>query len=205
MTKHDLDRKMHKRRTQIEALLLAAGRSSRFGEDKLLVEMTIKDKKCPLIDHVLHNWLQVFERVTLLVRADHVELHHYLKSSSNALRIRLAESQNAQLGMGHSIALGVKSTIYSDGWVIGLADMPFIPVNVIEAVYLALMNGSEIALPVRDKQRGHPVGFSKQYQQQLLSLTGDSGARSIVTKNLASVTRVPTQRCKDDPLATVQN
>ncbi len=67
----------------------------------------------------------------------------------------------------------------SAGWVIALADMPFVQAESIAAIVQALNNGAGIAVPTYQGRRGNPVGFSRQYLPQLLALTGDQGARSL--------------------------
>jgi molybdenum cofactor cytidylyltransferase len=75
------------------------------------------------------------------------------------------------------------------GWVIALADMPYVQPESIAAILTALQNGADIAVPVCQGRRGNPVGFSRRYLPQLLALTGDQGARALL--NMYPVTEVP--------------
>ena len=44
----------------------------------------------------------------------------------------------------------------------------------------ALERGAGIVAPLYRGQRGHPVGFSARYADELLGLSGDTGARDII-------------------------
>jgi len=51
-------------------------------------------------------------------------------------------------GIGSSIAVGVNATAAAGGWVVGLADMPFVSTDTIAAVRAAIENGAAIAAPI---------------------------------------------------------
>lgn len=98
--------------------------------------------------------------------------------------------------MGTSLAFGVGKSLASDGWVIMLADMPYIKRSTIELVATQLKkNNAEICAPYYRNQRGHPVSFSEKYKTELMNLQGESGARIIIENNQNNVTRID---C-DDP------
>jgi molybdenum cofactor cytidylyltransferase len=66
------------------------------------------------------------------------------------------------------------------GWVIALADMPFVQAESIAAIVRALDEGGGIVVPTYQGKRGNPVGFSCHYLPQLLALSGDQGARDLL-------------------------
>jgi molybdenum cofactor cytidylyltransferase len=88
--------------------------------------------------------------------------------------------------MSSSICCGIESANQllpnTTGWVLALADMPYIPAVIIKKVADAIIQGALIAAPEYKNQRGHPVGFSCQLLDELLTLTGDVGARSLIDK-----------------------
>ena len=94
--------------------------------------------------------------------------------------VRVVECARADEGMGASLACGVAAAADADGWVVALADMPWIAPGTIAAVADALRAGAEIAAPRWRGERGHPVGFARAYGPLLAALTGDEGARAIV-------------------------
>jgi molybdenum cofactor cytidylyltransferase len=93
---------------------------------------------------------------------------------------RVVECARADEGMGASLACGVAAAAGADGWIVALADMPWIAPGTINAVADALRAGAEIAAPCWRGERGHPVGFARAYEPLLVALTGDEGARAIV-------------------------
>ena len=88
--------------------------------------------------------------------------------------------RNANEGMGTSLAAGVRATSDAKGWVIALADMPFIRPETIRIVTKALQEGAAIVAPSFRGERGHPVGFALRFCEELSSLRGDNGAREFL-------------------------
>jgi len=86
-------------------------------------------------------------------------------------------------GLGETIAAGVAATREWDGWLIHLADMPFVPVDIFKQVAEAVQqNASQygIVQPCYQHKPGHPVGFSAGMRDALCALTGDKGARELL-------------------------
>jgi len=83
-------------------------------------------------------------------------------------------------GMGHSIARGVALSPDACGWLILPGDLPAVAPASLRAVAQALQALGGVVRPQIDGQWGHPVGFSAPWREQLLQLTGDSGAQSVV-------------------------
>jgi len=160
----------------IAGVLLAAGAGTRFGGDKLLFR---PPGKTPIGLTALRNLKAALPSIVAVVRPEHIELRQLLEGED----VRVIVCADAQLGMGHSLAAGVAAQPAADGWVIALADMPRIRPDTITAVARALEQGAEIVVPVLAGRRGHPVGFSCRFRDQLLALSGDTGAREIVAAN----------------------
>ena len=91
-------------------------------------------------------------------------------------------------GMGTSIAAGVRATQIDnpDGWLVALGDMPYLHVATIIALRDQLIAAGGIVIPEYRQQRGHPVGFGREYGASLIALQGDSGARSVISAALAT-------------------
>lgn len=83
-------------------------------------------------------------------------------------------------GMGHSIARGVALAPDTSGWLILPGDLPAISPTSLRAVADALQAHGGVVRPQFHGQWGHPVGFSAACKHQLLQLTGDTGAQSVV-------------------------
>jgi len=91
--------------------------------------------------------------------------------------------KNAGEGMGTSLAAGVRSAPDADGWVVALADMPFIRPDTIRTVAKVLKEGASIAAPSFQGKRGHPVGFARRFYEELSALRGDDGARQFLKQH----------------------
>lgn len=87
----------------------------------------------------------------------------------------------AERGMGHSIAAGVAERSGAPGWLILPADMPLVQPGTLLAVAGALEHHA-VAYAQHKGRRGHPVGFSSELYSELVLLTGDEGARRIVAR-----------------------
>jgi molybdenum cofactor cytidylyltransferase len=83
-------------------------------------------------------------------------------------------------GMAASLVCGVQQTADAAGWVIALADMPYLQASTIRSLTSALLQGADIAVPTCQGRRGNPVAFSRLHLPQLLALHGDQGARSVL-------------------------
>ncbi len=94
--------------------------------------------------------------------------------------IVLADAEAAR-GMAHSIAAGVASRADAPGWLVLPADMPLVQASTLLAVAEALP-GQAVVFAQHRGRRGHPVGFSAELFSDLLSLSGDEGARRLIAR-----------------------
>lgn len=171
------------------AILLAAGASRRFGTDnKLLARLPDGEWLAAAAARPL---LQVVGTVVAVLRPGTPELAGHLA----ALGCRVVEHANADSGMGTSLAAGIAATADCDGWLVALADMPYIRPQTVTRVADALRQGAAIARPQYQGQPGHPVGFASQFRDALLALDDDTGARNIIAAQRHLLQLIP---C-DDP------
>jgi molybdenum cofactor cytidylyltransferase len=157
----------------ITGILLAAGTSSRFGSDKLLHPM--KDG-LPMVLVTARHLRAVCEQAVAVVRPGSDRLASLLADAG----CEVVVNPEAGRGMGQSLAVGVRTAPRAQGWVVALADMPFIAVSTYRRVADALRGGSSIAAPCHNGHRGHPVGFARHWFEHLSRLEGDEGARAIL-------------------------
>jgi molybdenum cofactor cytidylyltransferase len=172
----------------IVGILLAAGRGTRFGGDKLLAQLASSSGlagECVGATACRHL-LAALPRVIAVVRPDDAEL----AAALGAAGARIVRCVDADDGMGASLACGVRATKDAGGWVVALADMPWIQPSTIARVAAAVADGAPVAAPFHRGTRGHPVGFSPACYAALAALTGDEGARSVVTAHHDSLARV---------------
>ncbi len=160
----------------IVGILLAAGQSSRFGSHKLL---HLLPNGTPMAVATLRNLAQGVDEVIAVVRPKDSELIALLSQEG----ARVIPCSNAEQGMGASLACGISAAREADGWLIALADMPYVPVEVVHALATQLKAGAAIVAPAYQGQRGHPVGFNCAFYPALSALTADQGARRILEHN----------------------
>jgi molybdenum cofactor cytidylyltransferase len=163
------------------AILLAAGASTRFGADKLLHPLL--PSGTPLALAALNNLTAAMSRVIAVVRPESEQLSRLLSAGG----AEIVTCENAESGIGASLACGVRAAQDCAGWVIALADMPRVRPQTILSVTRAIETGALIAAPHYRGTRGHPVGFSAALKQELLALSGDEGARSVIARHARQV------------------
>ncbi|HEY8856216.1 MAG TPA: nucleotidyltransferase family protein [Rugosibacter sp.] len=157
-------------------ILLAAGRSERFGIDKLMHPLTAG---LPMACVSAAHLQCVLPHTLAVVRPDQLSLIKQL-AAQGIQTVTLVQTDG---GMGLSIATGVAATNGARGWLIALADMPFIQPATIAQVLASLQGGSAIAAPFYQGRRGHPVGFSAAFGEALRALHGDTGARDLLMQH----------------------
>ena len=173
---------------QLCGILLAAGASKRFGSDKLMHPLT---GQTPVALAALARLRAAVPHVIAVVRPGAPMLENLL-SEAGATVILCA---NAEDGMGASLAAAVSASGEVAGWVIALADMPYIRPETIANIAAALAAGADIVAPVYRGERGHPVGLAARFRPQLLALRGDAGARSVLKEHAGLVKLIEV----DDP------
>ena len=159
------------------AILLAAGSGSRFdpsGEHNKLLQPLADG--CGVAVASAASLLAVLPRVLAVVRPDADQLSAELR----AIGCDVTTCAHASEGMGASLAHAVAHTGEAAGWIVALADMPYIKPATIKALLDALRDGADIAAPVFNGQRGNPVAFSKVHGAHLKALSGDAGARRLL-------------------------
>ena len=174
--------------TRIAGILLAAGRGTRFGGDKLLAPLPDGALKMPPatamgVAAATHLASALPDSIAV-VRVGDIVLANALRGAG----LRIVECASADEGMGRSLASAVNATSDARGWVVALADMPWITATTIRAVADTLDAGASIVAPQYRGTRGHPVGFARRHFAALCALEGDEGARSIVAAHSGELT-----------------
>lgn len=161
----------------IPVLVLAAGRSSRFGADKRYA--LLESGRC------------VWEVTVAQVVSAGLQPRLVLPPGDPLLTQpgALAAPHCGQ-GMGHSIADAVAQMGAVPACMILPVDMPFIAADTLRAVANTLKTHT-IAVPILGRRRGHPVGFGSELFTELQSLQGDVGARAILARHAMLVAEVP--------------
>lgn len=165
-------------------LLLAAGAATRFGSDKL--QHPLPHGVAIAVQAARHLKAAV-PRVVAVVRAG-------AEATARALAAEGCEvvvCATAAEGMGASLACAARAAGEADGYLVALADMPFVRPSTIAAVRDALAGGAAVAAPFFRARRGHPVGFGGSLRAELAALSGDEGARRVLDAHAAQLVKVP--------------
>lgn len=170
--------------SQIVGILLAAGSSRRFGSDKRL---HLLPDGTPMVLASARHLAAVCARTIVVIRPGDTVLASLLAAE----RMETIVCAAAELGMGHSLSSGVAASADAGGWLIALADMPYIQPASYNAVVRVLQAGARMARPVFAGQMGHPVGFSAECFAALLALTGDQGGKAILDADPAALVTCP--------------
>jgi molybdenum cofactor cytidylyltransferase len=173
----------------IGAIVLGAGSSRRFGDDK-------RKARLPngrlVIEQTTENALAAFDEVLLVLRADDHEFRAQLAESLASEHLRIFLAPDSALGMGHSLANAVTEISHWEGAFICLGDMPFLAQTTLLELQTVMTDrtGPRIVVPTHQGEWAHPVGFSVDFFESLQTLTGDRGARHLIKANLADVVEI---------------
>lgn len=169
----------------IGALVLAAGRSRRFGSDKRRARLA---DGTPLLTATLLRCAAGLDDLRLVLRPGEESLGRELAAHVPGLRILHAPRSDE--GMGASLADGIGHCDDLDWVLVVLGDMPFVRPETLERLLDAIRGagpGISIVRPVRTGTEGngptgpgHPVAFRSTRFAELAACSGDTGARALV-------------------------
>ena len=154
---------------RLVALVLAAGRATRFGSDKLAASLRGE----PLLFHAIRAARAApVERVIVVARPGLETGTWEGDPPVETLRLESA-------ALSASLKAGVAAAGSVDGAFVFLGDMPAVPWA--EAARLAArLGGAYAALPRRRGQPGHPVLLASRAFADIARLTGDAGAGQLL-------------------------
>jgi len=159
-----------------EAVVLAAGSGSRFGGGKLLATWGAG----VLLEGALAAAFAAPVRsVTVVIGAD----ADAIAAAAQAFdpRVLIVPAHDYAEGMGASLRTGIASLpADAAGAFVFLGDMPRAPTAVLEPMAQAVRAGALAAAPVFGGRRGNPVLLARELFPDLLTLTGDAGARGVL-------------------------
>jgi molybdenum cofactor cytidylyltransferase len=171
----------------IAGLVLAAGRSARFGGDKLLA---------PLRGQPVLFW----SAVTIAAEVDALYVVVPPEAPDRvaalgSLPAVIVEHAGRDAGMSSSIAAGVAALAPDvDAVVIALADQPLVAPDVVRRMCARWHEGGVAAVaPAYRDGRGHPVLFGRASFDALRALTGDGGARAVLDALGDTVAAIPVE------------
>jgi len=161
-------------------IVLAAGSGTRFGAagHKLTQRLGTSSVLASTLRHAITSHLPV---VVVTTEALAETARHHVASRDVVVVPSVGTPSARPLGMGYSIAAGVGARPDANGWIVLPGDMPLVQPSTILAVCAAL-DHHPIAYAQHRGRRGHPVGFAAELYSELVTLSGDEGARRLVAR-----------------------
>ena len=147
-----------------EAIILAGGKSTRMGTNKMLLMY----EGHPLLWHTIQSVMPFVSRVIVVTGKYDKEIREALGD----LNVCFVYNQDYEKGMFSSVLAGVKET--QEDFMIIPGDCPFIQKETFEAV---LSSKEDIRIVRYHGQDGHPLYISKKYKEELLNFGLDNNLK----------------------------
>lgn len=170
--------------SRIAGILLAAGSGSRFGSDKLLHPLL---DGVPIAVTAARKLNGIAPGSVAVVRPGAEKLAALLEAEG----LTVVTCANADEGMGASLACAIEAAGEAAGYMIALADMPYIRASSLQAIHDSLANGLYLVAPYFRARRGHPVGIGGRFRAELLAASGDEGAKKLLEAHAAELVKIP--------------
>ena len=164
------------RAPKIAAIVLAAGKSSRMGSNKLLADFGGK----PLLRHGVDNILSSDVQHLVVVTGNEPER---AKAALQSLDVKFVHNENFAKGLSTSLKCGLAALPADvDAALICLGDMPLIDAQTINRLIssFSMADHRTICVPVHGGKRGNPVLWGRQHFAGLLAIEGDQGGRLLM-------------------------
>ena len=147
-----------------ECIILAGGKSTRMGTNKMLLDY----KGHPLLWYTIESVRPFVKRIIVVTGK-------YDKEIKNAFRNEKVEfiyNKHFESGMFSSVLAGVKVT--RDDFMVLPGDCPFVSKETFEKI---LSGTGDIRYPKCGDLEGHPIYISKKYKSELLDLGLDNNLK----------------------------
>lgn len=171
---------------KISCVILAAGNSTRFKENKLLCQMN----GLPMIVHLFEKVKDIdFDQVCVVTQYKQIEEY------ARTYGYNVVYNHQPSLGISHSIQLGVKRCYESDYLLFIVSDMPYLKKETLFNL-ISHIDGNIVACENHGLLM-NPMLFPQQYYDELMSLKGDKGGKSIAYKHTVTKVNISSIECQD--------
>lgn len=171
----------------VAVLILAAGQSRRMGsKNKLLAEINGK----AMLRHTTETALKTKAAGVFGVTGhDRKKIERLF----NGLNISSFYNPDYADGLSSSLKTGFRALADKyDGILVCLGDMPLVDADLFDSLIDAfdIEEGRAIVVPTFQGKRGNPVLIGSQFKNEILTVMGDIGAKSLIAENESHVFNV---------------
>jgi molybdenum cofactor cytidylyltransferase len=163
--------------SSVAAILLAAGKSQRMGQNKLLMPFEGET----IIERTLDNLLDSCVGEIIVVLGSRAQEIGEVIGSRKVIMVLNPDFAN---GMSTSLITGMKMVSNQAQFIlVALGDQPLIkPYTYNWLIQSAITSDKGILVPIFHGQRGNPIVLSSGYVSDILGLKGDVGGRELLQK-----------------------
>ena len=147
-----------------ECIILAGGKSTRMGTNKMLLDY----KGHPLLWYTIQSVSPFVNRIIVVTGKYDQEIRKALKEE----KVDFVYNKDYELGMFSSVLTGVRVT--KDDFMVIPGDCPFIKKETFKQI---LEGTGEIRYPKCGDLEGHPLYISRKYKDELLHFGLDSNLK----------------------------
>ena len=161
-------------RKQVTAIVLAAGKSTRMGQQKLLMPIEGKSMITTVVAKIAGS---VSSRNIVVTGSNRNKIEEELK----AYPVSFANNERYEEGMLTSVQAGVVAAgSEADGYLILLGDQPMVSEVVINRLIAVFQKtGKGLLIPIFKGKRGHPVLIGSRYKNEIKIINPEIGLREL--------------------------
>lgn len=169
----------------IAFVMLAAGKSSRFGSNKLLYEVEGKTMSQRTMEQLKKASEKIpGSRLIVVTRFEEI------LQKANQLGFQTLINEFPEKGISYSMKLGIEAA-QTDACLFSVADQPWLTADTITALTESFFKEKKgMACLTDGHNTGNPCIFSRKYYEELMELSGDRGGKKIIKKYPEDVTYV---------------
>lgn len=163
---------------QVTAIVLAAGKSTRMGQQKLLMPFEGRSMVATVANKIAGS---VSSRTIVVTGSDRGKIEEELE----AYPVFFINNERFEEGMLTSVKAGVAATDpETDGYLVLLGDQPMVSEAVINRLISVFQKGGKgLLIPVFRGKRGHPVLIGSKYKNEIKILNPEIGLRDLFLKH----------------------
>jgi molybdenum cofactor cytidylyltransferase len=169
---------------KISSILLCAGKSSRMGQEKALLQVG----NGTVITRILNILAPISESIVIVVSKNYEVIKQHLIDSYLELdNVHFVVNENAEKGMFTSIKKGLSHATKDLPTLLHMNDQPFVPEEIYEELIECLDDEHQIFQPstIVDgaPRAGHPIIFNTQFRDFVISQSDNSNLRDVIRQH----------------------